>query len=307
MRIQRLIPIVFFAAAVVCCPVPSLGGTVTDQVGRKVTVPDNPRRVVSLAPNITEILFAVGAGDTVVGTALFTNYPPGTENIPTVGSYIKPNLERIIELAPDLVIATADGEKKAEINRLSSLGIPVYIINPKDLAGVVRTVREIGALVGRKESADRAASAMEGRIAGVKERVARLPKVRALLVLSMHPLITMSARTFQDELIASAGGINIAAGEPIRYPTLSMEEVIVRAPEVIVMTTMSHDEDYHALTAEWSRFGSIPAVKTGRVFVVDSDIVDRPSPRIVEGLEALARLLHPEAFKDKDGKGASPP
>jgi iron complex transport system substrate-binding protein len=307
MWIKRLIPIVFFAAALISSPALSLGGGVTDQVGRKVAVPDSPRRIVSLAPNITEILFAVGAGDTVVGTSLFTNYPPGAEKIPMVGSYIKPNLERIIELAPDLVIATADGEKKAEINRLSSLGIPVYIINPKDLAGVVRTVREIGALVGRRESADAVASAMERRIAVVRERVGGLPKVRALLVLSMNPLVTMSARTFQDELIGAAGGINIAAGESIRYPTLSMEAVIVRAPEVIVMTTMSHDEDYHALTAEWSRFGSIPAVKEGRVFVVDSDIVDRPSPRIVEGLEALARLLHPEAFKDEDGRGASPP
>ncbi len=297
MRTRHLLLAVLSLAAGLLFPAVSDARTVIDQVKRNVTVPDTVTRIVSLAPNITEILFVVGAGDAVVGTAEYTNYPPQAEKIPTVGSYIKPNLEQIIGLSPDLVIATADGEKKAEINRLATLGIPVYVINPRNLAGIVATVREIGALTGHAERAENAASAMEKRIEVVKKRVAGLPKVKVLLVLNMNPLITMSAHTFQDELISTAGGINIAADQRIRYPTLSMEEVIVRAPQVIVMTTMSLGKDPRAEIDWWSRFGSLPAVKSGSVHTIDSDIIDRPSPRIVEGLEALARLLHPDAFK----------
>jgi iron complex transport system substrate-binding protein len=279
------------------------GYTVIDQAGRTVTVPTNPARIISLAPNITEILFAVGAGKKIVGVSEFSNYPPEAVGLPMVGSYIKPNLEAIIALKPDLVIATADGEKRVEINRLASLGVPVYIINPRTIAGVISTVREIGRLAGREKEAEKTAQEMERAVTEIKKRVLDLAPVTTLLVVNTNPLITVNGNTFQDEMIRTAGGKNIAAKESIRYPTLTYEEVVVRAPEVIIITTMSPDEDYRSVTASWSRFGTVPAVKKGRVFVIDSDIVDRPSPRMVQGLEELSRLLHPEAFKKAPGGG----
>jgi iron complex transport system substrate-binding protein len=303
MRIIRPLLTVVCMMLLMSAQVSAGGYTLIDQAGRKVTVPENPARIVSLAPNITEILFAVGAGDTIVGVAEFSNYPPEAKGLPRVGSYIKPNLEAIIALKPDLVIATADGEKRAEINRLAALGIPVYIINPRTIAGVVCTVREIGRVSGREKEAADTAREMERSIARIKTLVAGLPQVKVLLVLNTKPLITVNRDTFQDEMIRTAGGKNVAAAEPIRYPTLTYEEVVVRAPGIIIMTTMSPDEDYRRAIAGWLRFDTVPAVKNGRVFAVDSDIVDRPSPRMTQGLEGLARLFHPEAFRKAPGGG----
>jgi iron complex transport system substrate-binding protein len=302
MRIIRPFLVAFFVLLV---SLPAWAGsyTVIDQAGRTVTVPAAPARIISLAPNITEILFAVGAGKEIVGVSEYSDYPPEAAGLPAVGSYIKPNLEAIIALKPDLVIATADGEKRVEVDRLASLGVAVYIINPRTIAGVVSTVREIGRLSGHEKESEEAAREMERRIEQVRVRVVGLPKVSALLVLNTNPLITVNGNTFQHEMIAAAGGKNIAGAESIRYPTLTYEEVVVRAPEVIIMTTMSPDEDYRSVTAAWLRFCTVPAVKTGRIFIIDSDIVDRPSPRMVQGLEELARLLHPEAFKKAAGGG----
>jgi iron complex transport system substrate-binding protein len=296
---MRIVRPLLISSLMLIASLPALAGgyTVTDQAGRTVTVPDNPARIISLAPNITEILFAVGAGGRIVGVSEFSNYPHEAAELPKVGSYIKPNLEAIIALSPDLMIATADGEKRAEIDRLASLGIPVYIINPRTIPGVIATVREIGRLVGREAEAEETARGMECSVDRVKALVAGLPPVTVLLVLNTNPLITVNGNTFQDEMIRTAGGTNIAAAEPIRYPTLTYEQVVVRAPGVIIMTTMSPDEDYDAVVAGWRRFTTVPAVKTGRIFLVDSDIVDRPSPRMVQGLDALARLFHPEAFR----------
>jgi cobalamin transport system substrate-binding protein len=276
-----------------------------DQMGRKVVVPKNPKRIISLAPNITEILFAIGAGDRVVGVSEFSNYPNAARSLPKVGTYIKPNLERIIELSPDIVIATADGEKEKEVKKLQSLGIGVYVINPTDFSGIIATVREIGTLVAADVKAEEVAQEMEKKIDEVKERVSGLKVVKVLLTFSMEPIITMSSGTFQDDMIRIAGGTNIAAGVKVRYPRFSVEEIIVRAPEVIVVTSMSPGDDLKKANELWSRFGTIPAVKSGRIYMINSDIVDRPAPRIIDGLYELARLLHPEAFPKKGGNNGN--
>ncbi len=273
-----------------------------DQMGRKVVVPKNPKRIISLAPNITEILFAIGAGDRVVGASEFSNYPNAARSLPKVGTYIKPNLERIIELSPDIVIATADGEKEKEVKKLQSLGIGVYVINPTDFSGIIATVREIGTLVSADVKAEEVARGMEKKINEVKERVSGLKVVKVLLTFSMEPIITMSTGTFQDDMIRIAGGTNIAAGVKVRYPRFSVEEIIVRAPEVIVVTSMSPGDDLKKANKLWSRFGTIPAVRSGRIYMINSDIVDRPAPRIGDGLYELAKLLHPEAFPKGGGE-----
>lgn len=268
----------------------------TDQMGRLILVPKDPKRIISLAPNITEILFALDAGERVVGVTEFSNYPPEAQKLPKVGTYIKPNIERMVELSPDLVIATADGDKEGEVKKLDSLGIPVYVINPTDIKGILETIREVGELIGSTDEATEFATGMEKRIRDVRERVSGFPRVRVLLELGIDPIITISSSTFQDDLIGLAGGINIAAGERVRYPRFSIEEVIVREPNVIIITSMTSVEDHGQGFKRWSRWETIPAVRDGRVYLIDSDIIDRPSPRIVDGLEALARFFHPEAY-----------
>jgi iron complex transport system substrate-binding protein len=305
LRRKKTIITIIFLAAVAAATAHAEDRSVVDQMGRTITVPEDPKRVVSLAPNITEILFAVGAGEKVVGVSGFSDYPKAARSLPKVGTYIKPNLERIVELSPDLVIATADGEKEKEMQKLQVLGIPVYVINPTDIPGIITTVREIGVLVSEEEGAEKLARGMETRIDDVRARVGGLKRVKVLLTLSMEPIITMSSGTFQDDLINIAGGVNIASGERVRYPRFSMEEIIVRAPEVIVITTMSPGGADGGAVKVWSRFKAIPAVAMGRIYTIDSDIVDRPSPRIVDGLCELARLLHPGAFSKGGAKGGA--
>jgi iron complex transport system substrate-binding protein len=283
---------------------PSRAGEIFfDQLDREVRIEKIPDRIISLAPNVTEILFALGAGGRVVGVTEFSNYPEEARSLPVVGTYIKPNLERIVELSPDLVIATADGDKEDDIKKLDSLGIPVYVINPMDVDAVIETIREVGILIGSGEEARLLTRAMEEEIAEITGRVSPYPGVRVLLELGINPVITISSGTFQDDLIRLAGGINIAAGEPVRYPRFSIEEIIVRAPEVIVITSMSPSMNYDGARARWETWENIPAVGAGRVYVIDSDIVDRPSPRIVDGLRVLAEYLHPEAFSDGGNNG----
>jgi len=266
-------------------------------MGRELFVSENPRRIVSLAPSITEILFALGVGDRIVGTTEFSDFPPEALRIPSVGTYIKPNLERIVELKPDLVIATPDGDKKAEVEKLSSLGIPVFVVDPKTIDDIVSTVAEIADLVGAEEDGRKLAEEMERRVREVSNIVAGRRRVSVLIQINGDPIICAGAGTFQDDLIGRAGGKNVATVEKIRYPRLSLEQVIVLAPECIIISSMGKGRDFEAEMQTWRCWKSIPAVRDNKIYIVDSDIIDRASPRIVSGLEAIARILHPEAFK----------
>jgi len=299
---RRLIPAMVVLALAILTAAPGRAGEVrhlTDQVGREVTVPENPSSIVSLAPNITEILFAVGAGDRVVGVTVFSDYPAEAASIPVVGTYISPNLEAIVALEPDLVIATADGDKREALEFLEQIGIPVYVINPKGVDAVVDTVIEIGSLVGEDDAARAIADEMQDVMYDVELRVADLQPVSVLMALDVEPLITVGTETFAHELIERAGGVNVSGSRMVRYPRFSMETVIVSAPEVIVIPSMSFESDTDRALAFFTAYSTIPAVKTGRIHVIEADLVTRPGPRIVLGLRALAAVLHPDAFKEE--------
>ena len=269
-----------------------------DQAGREVAVPDDPSRIVSLAPNITEILFSLDAGDRVVGVTVYSDYPDDAASIPVVGTYITPNLEAIVALKPDLVIATADGDKKEALAILEKLGIPVYVINPKGIDEVIDTVTEIGGLVGKEEKAKEIADEMSRVVRDVEGRVKDLEPVSTLMVLDVEPVITVGTEAFPHELIERAGGVNAAGSQKIRYPRISLEAVIVSAPEVIIIPTMSFESDTERASAFFTAYPTIPAVLHERIHVIEADLVTRPGPRIVMGLWDVAAFLHPEAFGD---------
>jgi len=269
-----------------------------DQAGREVTVPGYPERIVSLAPNITEILFAMNAGDRVVGVTVYSDYPKEAASIPVVGTYITPNLEAIVALKPDLVIATADGDKKEALAILETFGIPVYVINPKGIDAVIDTVVEIGGLVGEEATARGVADEMSRVVRDVEGSVKDLDPVSVLMVLDVEPVITVGTEAFPHELICRAGGVNAAGAQRIRYPRISLEAVIVSAPEVIIIPTMSFESDTDRAVAFFTAYPTIPAVMHERIHVIEADLVTRPGPRIVYGLREIAAVLHPEAFGD---------
>lgn len=265
-----------------------------DQLGRRLEVPAEPRRVVALAESVTEIVFAVGRGDRLVGTTRFADHPPEALRIPRVGTYIQLDIERIAALRPDLCIGTRDGNPRAAVERLEALGIPVYVTHPMGLASMIASVREIGGLLGAVAKAEEVASDLERRIARVAAHArAQGRRPRVFFQIGVDPVVSAGRGTFLHELIEAAGGEN-AAGEAEGYPQYGPEHLLRLAPEVVVITTMTQGADFEAVRRSWQRFPRIPAVRDGRVHVVDAAVFNRPAPRLVDGLEQLARLVHPE-------------
>ena len=270
--------------------------TVVDQTGHAVTLPAVPRRIVSLVPGVTEILFAIGAQDAVVGVTDFCDYPPDARRKARVGDMLAPNLETLVSLKPDLVVATRSGNREETFDQLKRLGLPVYLVDePPSIAGVLRLVGGLGQLTGRRDAAAAIAAGLERRIASVRERVAGRPHPRVLYVLWPEPLIVPGRGSLVSELIASAGGESVTADRAHGYPRMSLEAAVGRAPEVIILARHGAGTG-PAAREQWQRLESLPAIRSGRLYAADGDLLHRYGPRVVDGLELLARLIHPEAF-----------
>lgn len=268
--------------------------TMTDQLGRHVAVPDQPQRVVSLAPSITEIVFALNRGRRLQGVTTYSDFPPEAQKLPKVGSYVHLDLEKIVALKPDLCIAIKDGNPRVIAQRLDSLKIPVYVVNPDNLETIMKTVLEIGTLLNAKSRGNQLVQNMDLRIQKVKslvEKAKHRPKV--FFQIGVSPIVSVGTHTFIHELIVTAGGTNIAAG-PISYPRFSREKVLSLSPEIIIITSMARSAVFEKVKAEWEKWPNMPAVRNQRIYVEDSNYFDRPTPRLVDGLELLIRLIHPE-------------
>jgi iron complex transport system substrate-binding protein len=269
---------------------------VTDPVGRRMKIPHNPVRIVSLAPNITEIVFALGQGHRLVGVTTYSDYPPQARRIQQIGSYVHPDLERIVSLAPDLCLAIKDGNPRDVVSRLESFGIPVYAVDPRDLNGVMAALLAIGGLLNTEDTAGRIVADMRRRIRAVDERVMQADhRPRVFFQIGVSPIVSVGTHTFIHELIVQAGGINVAQG-PVSYPRFSREQVLGLAPEVIIITSMARTAVFNKVKAEWQQWPNLPAVRNDRIFIQESNLFDRPTPRLVDALEILARLIHPELF-----------
>ena len=277
---------------------PGTAKTLIDQLGRRVEVPDEPERVVALAPSITEIIFALDRQDRLKGATIFSDFPPEAAELPKVGSYVHLDVERIVALKPDLCIAIKDGNPKATVQRLEHLKIPVYAVNPRDLETVMQTVRVIGELLNAAENANQLVKNMQLRIQKVASLVARSThRPRVFFQIGIAPIVSIGTDTFIHELIVQAGGENIAAGS-VAYPRFSREQVLALVPEVFIITSMARVAVFEQVKAEWSRWPNMPAVRNQRIFLEDSNLFDRPTPRIVDALEVLVRRIHPELFEE---------
>ncbi|MGB5991274.1 MAG: cobalamin-binding protein, partial [Desulfobacterales bacterium] len=292
----RYITIVFMMAILplISLEATSVAKTVTDQLERHVTVPDKPQRVVSLAPSITEIVFALDQGHRLQGVTTYSDFPPEAVKLPKVGSYVHLDLEKIVALKPDLCIAIKDGNPRVIAQRLESLKIPVYAVDPNNLETIMKTVLEIGTLLNAKGRANQLVQNMDLRIQKVKSLVAKTThRPRVFLQIGVSPIVSAGTHTFIHELIVIAGGTNLSAG-PIPYPRFSREKVLALSPEIIIITSMARSAVFEKVKAEWEKWPNMPAVRNQRIYVEDSNFFDRPTPRLVDGLELLIRLIHPE-------------
>ena len=264
---------------------------VTDDLGKALTLNAAPQKIVSLAPSVTEILFAIGAGSRVVGVQDFSTYPPEAAALPKVGGFPL-NYELIASLQPDLCIG-ADITSADDIAKLEGLGVKVMVVNRTDLEGIFTNVELVGKAVGAEKAANELAASLRADLKALQERLKSATTKPRVFVELDETLYTVAPGSFIHPLIEMAGGANIAADSTNPYPQFSAEQVIAKDPEVILLTDAAYGVTADQVKARpgWDK---IAAVKNGAVYPMDGDIISRPGPRILDGLKALAALIHPE-------------
>src|SRR5438128_5879416 len=243
--------------------------TTRDMLGRDVSLAAPPRRIVSLVPSVTEILYALNAEHLLVGVTDFCDFPPEAKRQPKVGGMVAPSLEAIIAVKPDLVIATTEGTREDTFTQLSRVGVPVYLVAAHHVADATSLMRRLGELTGREGAAGPLVARLEQRIEAVKTAVFPLVRPRVLYVLWPEPLIVPGRGSIVTELIQLAGGQSLTADDPDAWPRYSLEAAVAKSPEVILLA--NHGAGTGAVSMDkWRRLASRPAVKSGRLRPVDA-------------------------------------
>ncbi|HON59897.1 MAG TPA: cobalamin-binding protein, partial [Smithella sp.] len=238
-------------------------------------------------------LYFLGLGNQIVGVTTFCNWPRDALKKPRVGGFTNPSVEKIVSLNPDLIVATADGNRKDVVLQLQRLGLSVYVVNPSGAEKILRSIERLGAVTGRREAARQLSGRLRGRLDAIRTRAAGEKKPRVFFQIGLEPLITAGGGTLIDEAIALAGGVNVAGKDAARYPRYSAEGVMARAPDVILFAPMAQDREFTAVKNFWKRFPEIPAVKNNRIYPVPTDLISRASPRLFDAIEEMSRILHP--------------
>lgn len=263
-----------------------------------------PKRIVSLVPNVTEMVYAIGAGSRVVGVSSYDTYPPEVRALPKVGALVDPDVERILTLKPDLVIIYGSQDDLAQ--QLARAGIDTFRYRHGGLPAVTATVRELGAKLGEAAAADATAARIDAGVDEVRRRVAGLPRPRTLLVfgrerLALRGIYASGGVGFLHDMLAAAGGDNVFADVKTEAVQASTEQIISRRPDVIVEVRAVNEAfptgDRETERRVWNVVGSVPAVRNDRIAFLFDDRIVVPGPRLVQGTRELAKALHPEAFK----------
>ena len=303
MRLKQLgiyiVLLSLFASLVTGCQAQFQPGTYTDDMGREVAIDQIPQRIVSFGPSITEILFALGLEDKVVGVGDYSDYPEAAKLKPKVGGAFNPSLEKIVELEPDLVLTV----KQEQLNmELDALGIRFMVLDPKDIDGIFKDIELIGKVTGTKKRAEELIKNMQDSVSQVLAQVKDIPKVRVFFIVDATDLTlpwTAGTGSFIDALITMAGGENIAAKGQDAWVQFSLEQIVSSNPEVIIIQTMTGgiptvSKEVLEASPAW---GEMTAVKQDKMRFIDGDLVSRPGPRIVQGLEEMVKIIHPELFE----------
>jgi iron complex transport system substrate-binding protein len=294
----RLAVIVCLALLAACTPkgTANTGATreITDDAGRRVSIPATVDRVVSLAPNLTEIVFAVGAGNRLVGRTSYCDFPAEAKAVAEVGDTLHPSLERIIALKPQVVLVSTSSQLEVFTQQLQGQNIAVFVTDPHDLEGVFRSIEHIGEIVGQKDQATLLVQKLRERTNAVEQAVKQKQPVRVFYQVSGEPLYTAGHDAFVTDLMRRAGAASVTADVPGAWPKYSNESALAARPEAIILPSGGSMGEANANVAEALR--QSPAVLHGRVYKINDDHLARPGPRSVTGLEEMARALHPDAF-----------
>lgn len=259
---------------------------VADDLGRTVRLPEKIERAVSLAPNLTENIFAVGAGDRLVGVTTFCNYPPEAEKIQKVSDTQTPNVESIIALKPDVVFVSTASQLENFARILERRNIAVFVTNPQNLEDVFKNLETLGRLFGTTEKAEKLVAELKQRIAAIDEKVSGKPKVRVFVQIDKDSLYTVGKDSFITDLIERAGGESLTKTIETAYPKISKETALALNPDAIILSESPNNLEPNEV------FKNSAAVKNGKVYKINADLLSRPGPRLVDALEQLAKDLH---------------
>jgi iron complex transport system substrate-binding protein len=281
------------------------GRELTDEFGRKIQIPQVVDRVVSLAPNLTEIVFALGEGNQLAGDTDYCDYPPEALQKPHVGGTVNPNLEAIVALMPDLVLATKSINRRETVDALERIGVPVYVTeDPHSVREMIASVEHLGTALGAEKSSAKVVEDLRARLADLDRRLAGAAPRRVLFVVWTDPFISVGRDTFIADALRLAGGRSVVETKA-EWPHISLEEIVRLQPEVLVFASAHAGDTQRDIDALRTRAGwrSLDAMQHDKIVVV-SDAINRPAPRMVDAIEHLARALHPEAFAARDAPPA---
>jgi len=279
------------ALAFLCISLPAFAvRTLTDDLGRSVTVPDHPHRLVCLMPSLVDDVYALGAGSDVIAVTDYTKYPPEAKSKLTVGLPLSPSLETIVSLHPDLVLASGDLNRAETVNELQKLGIPVFMVTARGIEGIYKSIANVGLALNRESEAAGLVRALRAREAAVRQRVAGKSAIKVLMPIWYDPIVTIGKDAYITDFIEIAGGHSVTSDVPEEWPEISLEAILARAPEALLLVRGSK----MSIETIRTRPGwlTMAAVKNNRIYYVD-DRIESPSPGVFDALEDLAKQFHP--------------
>ena len=268
---------------------------VVDEEGRQVTLPVKIERIVSLAPNLTEIVYAVGAGNRLVGNTEYCDYPVEAKSVAKIGDTMHPSVERIIALKPQIVLVSTASQLEAFTKQLDQQRIAVYVTNPRSLDEIFHSIRVLGEIFGQSEQSALVAATLSRRAETIESKITTVKPLSVFYQVSGEPLYTIGREAYLTDLVRRAGGVSVTASVPGAFPRYSDEAALAARPEAIILPTGGSMGTANATVAGPLR--NSPAALNGRVYKINDDHLSRPGPRLIDGLEEMARALHPEAFK----------
>jgi iron complex transport system substrate-binding protein len=268
---------------------------VIDEAGHRVRLPLKIERIVSLAPNLTEIVYAVGAGDRLVGRTRYCDYPPEVKGVAEIGDTMTPSIERIIALKPQVVLVSTASQLEAFTKQLDQQKIAVYVTNPRNLDEVFRSITTLGDLFDTRDRAEKLVADLRRRADTVTAAVGTTKPITVFYQVSNEPLYTIGRESYLTDLVRRAGGLSVTADVATAFPRFSDEAALAARPEAIILPTGGSMGTANSTVA--APLKNSPAVLNNRVYKINEDHLQRPGPRLVDGLEEMARALHPEVFK----------
>lgn len=289
---KSLAALTALVTALLTCPAHA-AVSVIDDAGNTVTLAQPARRIVSLAPHVTELLYAAGGGDRIVGTVSYSDYPPQARDLPRVGDNKALDLERIAALKPDLIVVWRHGNAQKQTDRLRALGLPLFFSEPRKLESIPENLEKLGRLMDTGPVATRAAADFRQQVETLRKTYANRPPVTVFYQVWQQPLMTLNGQHMVSDMLALCGGRNLFGNEPPLVPTVSVEAVVAGNPEAMMTAGLGATRPDKPLAdfSMWEKWRSVTAVARNNLFIIDGDLVNRAGPRVVQGAAQICKDL----------------